>query len=235
MTSHETDHPRSPRASQRAPGTGGSPAVAADYAWAEEDAGGLFSAYCLTLVRGIAPDEFMRRLGARILYDAMPLDERFLQTSFEYWDAPHYGDVQFIGAMSVPGDDGDWTLAYEMNGHLGVTPDVILPVSAETRLVSHRYNDGNAHGSFMWAEDGDVQVEFEPLFAHHREGGTPDALLEDMRQIGFVLDPDTEDIGPTTSGALALSERLTGVRVTEELLNGATLLCGEAADVRRGS
>jgi hypothetical protein len=40
-------------------------AVAADYAWAEDD--DLFSAYCLTLVRGVTPREFMDRLGAHML------------------------------------------------------------------------------------------------------------------------------------------------------------------------
>ncbi|MEV5571726.1 DUF6461 domain-containing protein [Spirillospora sp. NPDC052269] len=215
--------------------TGRSHAIAADYEWADDGGGGLFSAYCLTLVRGVAPDEFMRRLGARILHQARPLDLDFYETAFEYWDEPHYGNVQFIGATSVPGDGGEWTLAIEVNGHLGVTPNVICPVSAGTRLVSHRYNDGNGHGDFMWAEDGDVRLEFEPLFAWNRAGSTPDALLDDMRQIGFDLDQDGDDVGPSTSGAFALTERLTGIRVTEALVDEAVFLCGEASDSRAGS
>lgn len=140
-------------------------AVAADYAWigAEED-DGLFSAYCLTLVRGITPREFMDRLGARIMFDALRLGEEFTDLSFQYWDEPHHGDVQFIGATAVTGDGVDWTLALEVNGHLGVTPSVVVPVSAGTRLVSHRYNGGNAFGGFLWIEDGDVRLDFEPLF-----------------------------------------------------------------------
>ncbi|WP_433173525.1 DUF6461 domain-containing protein [Actinoallomurus sp. CA-150999] len=206
-------------------------AVAADYAWIGDDGGGgLFSASCLTLVRGVTPREFMDRLGARIMFDALELAEEFTDLSFQYWDEPHYGDVQFIGAMTVAGDGGDWTLALEVNGHLGVTPSVVVPVSAGTRLVSHRYNGGNAFGSFYWIEDGDIRLEFEPLFAHHREGSTPDALLEDMKQIGFDLEEDREDIGPTTTAAFALAERLTGVRVTPAMLDDAVFLCGTAAD-----
>ncbi|RMI47197.1 hypothetical protein EBO15_03145 [Actinomadura harenae] len=192
----------------------------------------MFSAYCLTLVRGIAPGEFMRRLGARVLRDAAPLDEWFVETSFDYWDTPHHGDVQFIGATTVPGDGGDWTLAFEVNGYLGVVPELMVPVSMGTRLVTHRYNNGNGHGDFMWIEDGDLRLDFEPLFAFQRSGSAPDGLLDEMREIGFDLDPETDEIGPSTSGAFALAERLTGVRVTEALVEGASFLCGEAAVVR---
>ncbi|RFU43092.1 hypothetical protein DZF91_03030 [Actinomadura logoneensis] len=216
-------------------GSKGARAVAADYSWTEDDDGGLFAAYCLTLVRGIGPDEFLRRIGARILHEALPLDEQYFESSFDRWEAPHYGNTQFIGATSVPGEGGDWTLAFEVNGHLGVTHELVVPASAGTRLVSHSYNEGNAHGYFMWVEDGDVRVEFEPLFADVREGRTPDALLDDMRGIGFDLDSDREEVGPTTSGAFALAERLTGVRVTEDLVTGARFLCGEAADHRTGA
>lgn len=214
--------------------TGPSRAVAADYAWTETEGGGLFSAYCLTLVRGIDPSEFMKRLGARILHENRPLDGRFVETSFDYWDEPHYGDVQFIGATTVPGEGGDWTLALEVNGHLGVTRGLAIRVSDRTRLVSHRYNDGNGHGEFVYAEDGDVLVEFEPMFTDLRVGSEPDVLLDDMREIGLNPDPrnedDDEDLRPTTARAFALAERLTGVRVTQTLLDGAVFLCGEAVD-----
>ncbi|WP_433327779.1 DUF6461 domain-containing protein [Spirillospora sp. CA-294931] len=203
-------------------------AVAADYAWGdvESEGEGLFSAYCLTLVRGVTPREFLARLGAQITFDALPLDQDFFDRSFECWDEPHHGDVQFIGATTVPGADGDWTLGLEVNGHLGVTPEVAISASAGTRLVSHRYNGGNGVGSFLWVEDGDPRLSFEPLFAYQRDGSSPDALLEDMERIGFVLDEDREDIGPTTTAAFALAERLTGVRVTEAMISDATFLCG---------
>jgi hypothetical protein len=201
-------------------------AVAADYLWAEDD--DLFSAYCLTLVRGITPQGFMDRLGARIVFDALKLGEQFTEISFDYWGEPHLGDVQFIGATTVAGDGGPWTLALEVNGQLGVTPELVVPVSADTRLVSHRYNGGNAVGQFCWIEDRDIRLDFEPLFASYRDGSTPDALLDDMQQIGFDLDENREDIGPTTAAGFALAERLTGVRVTRTMLDEAVFLCGTA-------
>lgn len=128
----------------------------------------------------------------------------------------------------MAGDGGDWTLALEVNGQLGVTPGTVSPASSGTRLVSHRYNGGNGAGRFCWIEDGDIRLEFDPLFADQRDGRTPDGLLDDMRQIGFRLD-DSEDIGPTITAALALGERLTGVRVTRAMLDNAEFLCGSAA------
>jgi hypothetical protein len=212
-------------------GAGRPRAVASDYAWADDEAesgGGLFSAYCLTLVRDRSPREFMSRLGARIVFDALRLDDQFFEISFGYWGEPHLGNVQFIGAATVPGNGGDWTLAVEANGHLGVTPELAVPVSAGTRLVSHYRNSGNGSNRFCWIEDGDVRLEFEPLVACQRHGSAPDALLDDMRQIGFDLDEDSEDPGPTTTAALALAERLTGVRVTRAMLGEADFLCGTA-------
>jgi len=205
-------------------------AVAADYAWADTDAedGGLFSAYCLTLVRGLTPREFMDRLGATIRFGALRLGEQFYETSFDYWGEPHLGDVQFIGATTVAGDGGDWTLALEVNGHLGVTLETVIPASSGTRLVSHRYNGGNGASQFCWIEDGDLRLYFDPLFAGERDGSTPDAVLDDMRQISFRLD-ESEDTGPTITAALALAERLTGVRVTRAMLDDAEFLCGTAA------
>jgi hypothetical protein len=147
--------------------------------------------------------------------------------SFDYWSA-HLGDVQFIGATTVAGDGGDWTLALEVNGHLGVTPETVIAVSAGTRLVSHRYNDGNVFGEFCWIENGDIRLDFETLVANQREASTPDALLDDMKQIGFILDENSEDTRPTTTAALALAERLTGVRVTGTMLDDAVFLCGTA-------
>src|SRR5262249_51534127 len=158
-------------------------AIAADYAWAGADEDDLFSAYCLTLVRGIAPREFMERIHARVIFDDLPLGDTFYDMSYGCWDLPYQGDVQFIVATTVAGACGEWTLAFEVNGHLGVTPELMAPVSAGTRLVSHRDNSGNGFGYFYWIEDGDIRLGFEPIFAYTRSGSTPDAVVADMREI----------------------------------------------------
>ncbi|MBJ8342430.1 hypothetical protein JGU71_26415 [Antrihabitans sp. YC3-6] len=170
----------------------------------------------------------MNRIGAQILFDALPLGPQFTESSYDLWEAPDFGKMQFIGATTVPGDAGDWTLGVELNGQLGVTRELATAASAGTTLVSHRYNGGNGVGSFRWFEDGELQLGFEPLFAFHRSGSDPDACRDDMEQIGFDMVGNLDDIGPTTPAAFALAERLTGVRITKAMLESAVFLCGKA-------
>lgn len=199
-------------------------ATAADYTWFEDRFPDLAEAYCLTLVRGLTPEEFLARLGAQAEIAPRMLNE-FYEPTFEVWEE-HQGKVLFIGATSVPGEGGDWVLAVEVNGYLGVTEAAMVPLSAGTRVVSH-YCNVNAVDRFYWIEDEDVRVSFEPLFAAHREGSTPDALVEVMRQVGFDLRED-RDLELVTAAAFALAEHLTGVRVTPELLEESAFVCGTA-------
>ncbi|MEV4894524.1 DUF6461 domain-containing protein [Nonomuraea sp. NPDC055795] len=196
-----------------------------DYAWA--DSGTLDDPYCLTLVRGLTPEEFMARVHAETRPRPMRLDTDFHDVSYDLRSA---GEALFIGAAAVPGEN--WTLAYESNGHLGITAEAMIPVSIGTRVVSH-YEGGNGRYRFFWAEDGDVRLDFDPLYANDRRGSTPDALLDDMVEIGYDLrdDASVEDIDftfPLIAASFALAERLTGIRVTPELLVGGTYLCGQA-------
>jgi hypothetical protein len=75
---------------------------------------------------------------------------------------------------------------------------------------------------FHWYEDGELRTTFE--WHTTRSGSTPDALNSVMREVGYVLSDDedetTEDVD-TKAAAFALAERLTGVRVTEDLLQHA--------------
>jgi len=77
--------------------------------------------------------------------------------------------------------------------------------------------------------DGEVLVSFEPLFPGQRDGTGADAVLDLMRQVGFVFDeePDFEVYRPSAA-ACALAETLTAVRVTPALLEGSTYLGGTA-------
>ncbi|QIS11783.1 DUF6461 domain-containing protein [Nocardia arthritidis] len=208
---------------------GRSNAVAADYDWIKGD--DLYDAFCLTLVRGVTPQEFMDRIGARITFGALPFGAEFTEIAFDCWDKSQ-GDVLFIGATTVAGAGGDWTLAFERNGYLGQILELMAPLSAGSRLVTV-FNSMNTGGYFHWFEDGDLRLRFEAIFAYDRWGSTPDACLEYMKQIGFNLNEDREDIGPTITAALALAERCTGVRVTDDMLYGADFLCGTARDPRR--
>ncbi|TCO47789.1 hypothetical protein EV646_105346 [Kribbella antiqua] len=196
---------------------------AEDYTWFRDTP--FIYGYCLTLVQGIDPGEALRRLDAEPSERATGSRDftRFAERSHPW--AAHRNDGRFgIGAVQLEG----WTLLLEWNGFLGVTPEVIRPLSAGTRVVSHHRNV-DAEDRFCWMEDGDLRLKFEPLFPFHRSGSDPDGLLDVMERIGFDLrDIEDRDFELNTEAAFALAEHLTGVRVTQELLDTAEYLCGRA-------
>ncbi|MEO3783392.1 DUF6461 domain-containing protein [Actinocorallia sp. B10E7] len=192
---------------------------AADYAWAEdEDYNEIPQEYCLTLVQGLSPWEFLHRIGA----EAGPAVTGIRALAERTW--PREDSGMCIGVSEING----WALGVEINGFLGVREEINVPLSAGTRLVSH-FRNVNAVSDFVWREDGDLRLGFDPLFAGTRYGSAPDALLEVMAAIGFTItdrDEDAEDFGAVIDGAYALAEHLTGIRITPGFLTTATYQCG---------
>lgn len=148
------------------------------------------------------------------------------EASFERWER-HEGSRLLIGVTSV---SGGWSLGLEINGYLGVTPEVIVPLSAGTRVVAHYLN--SAVDRFYYLDDRDIRLYFEPLFPAERDGSQADALVGAMRKAGFQLGDD-EDLGVgdaeddlPTAASFALAETLTGVRLTAELLEDSSYLWG---------
>jgi hypothetical protein len=197
-------------------------ATAADYAWFDADPESyLGDPYCLTLVRGLTPAGFLVRIGAKAQAPHTGW-EALLEPSLEAIGADPM--PLFIGATTVPGQGGDWVMAVELGGYIGITEEIILNLSAGTRLVSHYSNNGPDH--FYWIDDRDLRLEFNPVEPAYREGSTPDALVDAMREVGFDLSPDGDNTETSHTAAFALAERLTGVRVTTQLLQDATYTCG---------
>lgn len=207
------------------PGVSG--ATAAEYAWVGGWLDSVSGAYCLTLIHDLEPQDVLGRIGAL----AEPAPRRGLgalaEASAEMWER-HEDSSLLIGVTAIP---GGWSLGLEINGYIGVTPEIIVPLSAGTRTVSHYQN--NAVDRFYYAEDGDIRLYFEPLFPAERDGSQPDAFIDAMAQAGFELredkdvEYDTEDYLPTAA-SFALAEILTGVRVTAELLEDSNYLWGIA-------
>ncbi|TDD50890.1 hypothetical protein E1263_30505 [Kribbella antibiotica] len=197
--------------------------TAQDYLWF--DGTQLSFAYCLTMVEGIDPTEALRRI------DAMPTESAAGLSAFITFSEKAYpkrypdGDGRFgIGATQLDG----WTLLIEWIGILGISMPVLLPLSEGTRVVSH-YSNVDAEDWFYWMEDGTVRLRFEPLFPYHREGADPDGLVDVMEHVGFDLrSGDDRDYSLHTEATFALAEHLTGIRVTEDLLETSTYLCGRA-------
>ncbi|MET8989152.1 DUF6461 domain-containing protein [Nonomuraea wenchangensis] len=156
-----------------------------DYSWfSPERFPGLADAYCFTYVRGLTPEEVVTRLGVRVEdCSRVTLDGLIRRQTF--------------GAVAV----GDWVLLVEACSGLGITEEIIMPLSAGTRLVSHFYLDVDDMDYFYWIDDGKIRFEFA-----HQEGYP-------------IADPHT---GP----AFLLAEHLTGITMTPRLLEESTYLCG---------
>lgn len=178
---------------------------------------GLEVGYTLTLVRGVSPSELFRIVGAEPreeecegLSDLIFEQQEFVDESEEWPDA------FLTGAFTVPGEGGEWTLALEFGGDLGTRPRLMETLSAGTRAVSHSSNGGKPMDFFHWYEDGELRTTFE--WPANRTGSTPDELNALMGEVGLNPAGDTDPDVDTKAAVMALAERLTGVRVTAQLL-----------------
>lgn len=205
--------------------------TAHDYAWirsARLFRYALGVGYTLTLVRGVAPSEVLRVMEADPQGTCVGTDE-LIEQQDELRDPEDYSDASFIaGAFTVPGDGGDWTLVLHVGeGGMGMQPRFLEALSDGGRAVVHSSNGGKPMHFFHWYEDGELRTTFE--WHTTRSGNTPDALNSAMREVGYVLSDDegeTSERVDTKAAAFALAERLTGVRVTEELLQDAEYQLG---------
>ncbi|MFJ8108293.1 DUF6461 domain-containing protein [Streptomyces sp. NPDC096132] len=204
--------------------------TADDYAWIRSSPvfrHALQTGYTLTSVRGVAPEEVLRRMEAEPQDVCLGVDT-LIERQGELLDATDYWDESFLaGAFSVPGEGGDWTLVLAFDGGGGMRSRFLEALSAGGRAVVHSSNGGKPIHLFHWYEDGVLRTTFEWPTA--RDGSTPDDLNSLMREVGFDLSDDESDTGTrvdTKAAVLALAERLTGVPVTEELLRDAEYRLG---------
>ncbi|MET9459934.1 DUF6461 domain-containing protein [Streptomyces canus] len=206
--------------------------TAHDYAWIRTSP--LFrhmmeSGYALTLIRGRSPQEVLRAMeaeprgtgeGAARLIEAD--DAHRAEVDYDYWN-----DSYVAGAFKTPGEDGDWTVVLGFDGGLGMPCAETL--SEGGRVVAHSSNGGKPIHLFHWFEDGELRTTFEGPSA--RDGSSPDELVPLLREVGFplTLEGEHDENAPAVDGkaaVLALTERLTGIRVTESFLQDATYELG---------
>lgn len=212
--------------------------TAHDYAWIGSSPlfrYALETGYTLALVRGVAPTEALQSMEAEpqgTCTGAVALIER----QGELGDATDYWDESFIaGAFTVPGEGGDWTLVlYVGDGGMGMQSRFLEALSAGGCAVVHSSSGGKPMHFFHWYEDGELRTTLERPTA--RDGSNPDALNSVMREVGFALSGNEGDEGETServntkAAVFALAERLTGVRVTEELLRDAEYQLGHVPE-----
>lgn len=209
--------------------------TAHDYAWIRSTPWfgyALDAGYTLTLTRGASPNEVMRVMEAEPQGTCTGVQE-LIERRDDLIDPMDYHDGSFLaGAFTVPGEGGDWTLVLHFaEGGTGMQPRFLERLSAGGRAVTHTSNGGKPMDFFHWYEDGDLRTSFERTTT--RDGSTPDALNSVLRELGFALSYDEEERSAhvdAKAAVFALAERLTGVRVTKELLEGAEYHLGHVPE-----
>lgn len=192
----------------------------------------LEAGYTLTLVRGVAPREVLRVMAAEPQGSCTGADA-LIERQDELRAPEDYSDGSFTaGAFTVPGEGGDWTLVLHVaEGGTGMQSRFLEALTDDGCAVVHSSNGGKPMHFFHWYENGELRTTFEWPTARH--GSAPDALNSAMCEVGYVLSDDEDETSErvdTTAAAFALAERLTGVRVTEELLQGAEYQLGHVPE-----
>ncbi|BAJ29189.1 MULTISPECIES: DUF6461 domain-containing protein [Kitasatospora] len=194
--------------------------TAHDYAWTADSS--WFpdlrdSGYSLTLVRGRTPDEVLELLGAVPQGFGDGVDDVFdCQQELYAWLEDPDEDSYTVGALAVPGDGGDWTLLLALDRGAGVDGGRLAALSrGGGEAVQHGGGGGDGPaGRFRHYRDGEPRAV---------AGAEPDA---DGVQPGGGAGPEP--------ALLALAERLTGVRVTEELVRDGAFVLGVVPDRELG-
>lgn len=187
-----------------------------DYAWFPAATGELANAYCITLIRAVAPDAVLTRLRGKDFRTVHGSDELVQMVGDR--DA---GDHALVGVTEVRG----WSLMVEPNGFIGVSSRYSKPLSANTLLVAH-YLDVNLRDEFVVAEDGVITASLEPSAPDVRRGPKADEIAETMAAVGYDLTGASEPGDRFELLAFALAEELTGVRLRERDVVAADYLCG---------
>ncbi|MFI6501677.1 DUF6461 domain-containing protein [Nonomuraea typhae] len=184
---------------------------------------GLGEIYCVSFVRGVAPEEVLRRFGVdEATFAEISLDELASRS----WEESADSSAGWVGAASL----GGWSVLVEPGGwQAAVAEHVFTKVSRGTELVSVCRHD-YAADSFLYAIDGRQITWFDPETPGERVGDEPDRLLDRMRRLG--LDPDAEEIDDALDRAFQLAAELTGLTCTPELLE-RRFLAAESAHGRR--
>ncbi|MYV97722.1 hypothetical protein GT354_05400 [Streptomyces sp. SID3343] len=194
-------------------------ATADEYEWFDELFPDLAEAYCITLVEKVGPVELVHRLGGGV----GPVLTGGRAITDAAFDLPEVSaDMLQLTALVAL---GAWTLMIEPNGYIGVTEDKAVPASTGTRWVSHFVNIDGVD-AFLWVEDGEVRLSFEPSVPEVRWGSNPDDSLDAMRAAGFDFSPEPPDTYAPASASFAFAEHLTGVRLSPDVIRDSSFQCG---------
>ncbi len=167
-----------------------------DYEWAEAWEG---TGVCVAWVAGADPETVLGQMVADPPTDVLSAAEA------RAWAADQT-TPDYATAIEATGMAG-WALTVETNGYQATRPEVAELLSAGTRVVVV-FRNVNAVMSFMYAVDGVMVRSFDPLLYNNSNPWGGETLAEES---GL-------DFGYPIAAAFACAERLTGLRLTEEML-----------------
>jgi hypothetical protein len=159
------------------------------YDWLDQ-----LEAYCFTAVVGLDPAETVRRLGG----DPATAQPRTFEECFWAADGPQWALVDRVDAGVLVAEHNGWR-----------AEEAAETLSHGARVACF-FRNVQAVMHFVYAVDGVVVAEFDPLLHRHPTGGAAIAAQLDGLDFGlFAAEPS----------ALALLQRLTGVQVRAAWLN----------------
>ncbi|GAA2634024.1 DUF6461 domain-containing protein [Paractinoplanes durhamensis] len=162
-------------------------------------------ALCLTWACGLGEGDLIRGFGG----DPAAAEPMTIAV-FEQLTRSEGLDVVKVGPAG-----GEWLLAMEGYGFQGSRREVLRSLSRRGQAVNVYWNI-NAYNHFSYAQDGRTVTVFDMSGAGDRYGTDPAALDNLMTGLPFHREGDHQAAG------LALAERITGCRLTLDLL-AATL------------
>jgi hypothetical protein len=206
--------PPAPSIPSSPPGPSTRPAAAGDYRWlttGDEFAKG----FSFLWVQGLTSKQVLDRLGGK------ELERVFWHQLVGPGDGQRGSTGQrFFGVARV----GDWVLVVEEAGTLGISDVLLDRLSAQTTVISH-YRGAEGEEQMLVLTDGAVDLRFDPQSDAARTGRRAAELSTEITSAGFgaATDPQTR-----TAAAFALTERLTGIAMTREMLEEKTYLLSTA-------
>lgn len=167
--------------------------------------------WCLAFVKDTEPSTALLRIGA----DQGTIRPQTLEQLMD-------GDLS--PDTIVAGDFSGWTVIFQVNGWTANDSDVLARLAQETTVVvvlKHPY----ASSRFVYAVNGEIVTNFDPVTPRQRYGSDPDRLLTEIRRSG--INPNREPCGSGRGAGvqelMVLAHRLTGVTLTPDIMSAVLL------------
>ncbi|GGN81300.1 hypothetical protein GCM10010112_57600 [Actinoplanes lobatus] len=182
-----------------------------DLGWPARSAD-LTHGFCFTLVRGIKPYALIERLGG----------DELERVEWHRVVGPGDGETGdpkrfFVGIASA----GDWSILVEDNGSLGVTSQIVEPLSADGGEVVAYRGGGGGPGRLMVFRDGNLALDLDTAVPERAGGGGLDEFRPELTTAGLLGGGGVTD---PTGAALGFMARHTGIALTSQLLRDRTYL-----------